>query len=155
MQSSTTSKTSSRIAATLWCSVKVTRSYAAISLAQCRPQHCEVAESNSPCNPIVTGKCGDAAAPRWRCRSWWMMPRWTSLRGASHNRSFQKALLPTVAWGTVWKVISINSQPSSSAISKHNLELRNIIVSPPFSVHLTTMNCLSDAHLMNMILLSW
>lgn len=62
----------------------------AISVVQCKVQHCEVAHSNSPCNPIVTGRHGDAAAPRWLCRRWWMMPCWTSLRGASHNRSFQK-----------------------------------------------------------------
>ena len=62
----------------------------AISVVQCKAQHCEVADSNSPCNPIVTGRHGDTAAPRWLCRRWWMMPRWTSLRGASHNRSFQK-----------------------------------------------------------------
>ncbi len=40
----------------------------AISAAQCEAQHCEVADSDSPCNPIVTGRHGDAAAPRWQCR---------------------------------------------------------------------------------------
>lgn len=33
----------------------------AISAAQCKAQRCEVAESNSPCNPVVTGRHGDAA----------------------------------------------------------------------------------------------
>lgn len=85
-----------------------------------------------PVTPLWLADAVDAAAPRWQCRRWWMTPCWTSLRGASHNRSFQKALLHTAAWGAAWKVISINSQPSSSAISKHNLELRNIIVFLPF-----------------------
>ena len=79
----------------------------------------------SPCNPIATYRLGDFTAPYWQRSGWWMMPCWTSLRGASHNRSFQKAVL---AWGMAWKVISINIQSSDSAISKHNLDLRNIIV---------------------------
>lgn len=104
----------------------------AVSVAQCIAQHCEVADNDSSCNPIVTGRHGDAAAPRWQCRRWWMMPCWTSLREASsHSRSFQKSTAHTTAWGTARKVISINSQPSSSAISKHNLELGNIIVFLP------------------------
>lgn len=127
MWGGSTSKIDSKITATL-CLSHFRCMWNAISVAQCKAQRREVADSNSPCNPIVTGKHGDAAAPHWQCGGWWMMPCWTSLRGASHNRSFLKALVHTAAWGTAWKVISINSQPSSSAISKHNLELRNIIV---------------------------
>lgn len=63
---------------------------------------------------------GDTALPHWHCSRWWMMPCWTSLRGASHDCSFQGALLHTAAWETAWKLISINSQPSSRTISKHN-----------------------------------
>lgn len=131
------------------------------SVAQCKAQHCEVAESDSPCNPIVTGRHGDAAAPRWQCHRWWMMPCWTSLRGASHNRSFQKAVLHAAAWGTAWKVISINSQPSSSAISKHNLELRNIIVflsllcSSPYNDELAEWRSFDKYHTAVMILWTW
>lgn len=133
MQGGSTFKIASKTAITvaLLFQMYVKSEGSAISVAQCEAQHREVADSDSPCNPIVTGRHGDAAAPRWQCRRWWTMPCWTSLRGASHNRSFQKALLHTAAWGTAWKVISINSQPSSSAISKHNLELRNIIVFLP------------------------
>lgn len=102
-----------------------------------KAQHRGVADGDSQCNPIVTGRHGDAAVPHWQRWGWWMTPRWTSLREATHNRSFQKALLRTTAWGMAWKVISINSQSSSGAISKHNLELRNIIVflSPLCSSH--------------------
>lgn len=39
----------------------------ATSVAQCKAQRCEAAESDSPCNPIVTGRHGDAAVPRWQC----------------------------------------------------------------------------------------
>lgn len=139
MWGGSTSKIDSKITATL-CLSHFRCMWNAISVAQCKAQRREVADSNSPCNPIVTGKHGDAAAPHWQCGRWWMMPCWTSLRGASHNRSFLKALVHTAAWGTAWKVISINSQPSSSAISKHNLELRNIIVflPPPAPLFVST-----------------
>lgn len=107
-----------------------------------------------PHNPIVTGRHGDAASPRRLCPGWWMMPRWTSLRGASHNRSFQKAALHTAAWGTAGES-NIHQQPAKQQryqqtqfrAKKHYC----FSLSPLFD----SVNWLSDAHLMNMMQLSW
>lgn len=85
----------------------------------------------SPCNPMWLAGMGDTALPRWHCSRWWMMPCWTSLRGASHDCSFQGALLHTAAWETAWKLISINSQPSSRTISKHNFRAVQHYYFPP------------------------